>query len=420
MRGYTDITQDPIAIGNERGTDYVLDSTYLVRSGRLKVTAKLHNVKTGAVDVVSKYEDKDTDVYAAGPNVAAQIAHDLLIKLNLAEVDRGTESEEAWLSYLQGMILSNKRTVEDAEIAVDEFNKAIRLDPNYPRAYMGLAHALQTIYTNGGARDKYCEPAYEAEKKALALDPNLGDAMVMMATNRKICWYEIPESEELYKRAIAMDPNSAHVRRFYAVNIASEGRFPEALEHLRIARELEPNNPFNEKLVGRVLFQARRYDEAIESCIKSKDLVPEVEQSSFIYMSYEMKKDYDKAFEWLLFVKREDGENEDELNEWRRIYAESGWHELLKRRLERALEEEKTTDKINKRARLLEEITSLLVELGDYDRAFEYMEKAATSYSLYGGQMLVDPYLDPVRSDPRYKAILAKTWNSHGGDYSVY
>jgi Flp pilus assembly protein TadD len=317
------------------------------------------------------------------------------------------------------MNLSNKRTVEDGELAVIEFNNAIRLDPNYARAYMGLAHALQTIYTNGGARDKYCPPAFEAEQKALELEPNMGDALAMMATNRKICWYEIPESEELYQRALAVDPNSAHVRRFYAVNISSEGRFDEALEHLRIARELEPNNPFNEKLVGRVLFQARRYDEAIAACIKSKDLVPEVEQTSFIYMSYEMEGDLDKAFEWFLYIKQMENESEEDLNAWRQTFADSGWHGVLERRLERALEAEKTTDRVNERARLLEEITTLLVQLHHYDRAFKYMEKAALSYSLYGGQMLVDPYLDPVRSDPRYKAILAKTWNSHGGNWGT-
>ena len=315
------------------------------------------------------------------------------------------------------MILSNKRTVEDAEKALDEFNNAIRLDPNYAMAYMGLAHALQTKHTNGGERKELCSPARDAEKKALELDPTLGDAMGFLATNRMLCTWEITEAEAEYRRAVELSPNSANVRRFYAVNITNEKWFDEALEHLRIARELDPNNPFNEKLIGRVLFFARRWDEAIEQSIKAKALVPEAEQTSFVYMSYEMKGDLEKAFEWFLIVKSLDGESEEDLNNWRQTYADSAWQGVLRRRLDRDLEDEKTVDNINKHARLLEEITTLSVQLGEYDRAFEYMNKAADSYVLFSGQMPVNPYLDPVRSDPRYKAIMARTWNSHGGNW---
>jgi len=420
MRTYTDVTQDPIAIGQERGTDYVLESNYLTNGGRLQVTANLFNVSTGSVDAIFKYEGGDTDLYAAGRNVAAKIVPDLLARLNLAAVvpgNLGTDNEDAWRSYVQGMILSNKRTVEDAEKGIDEFNNAIRLDPNYAMAYMGLAHAIQTKLTNGGKREELCGPAREAEKKALELDPTLGDAEVMLATNRMLCTWEIAEAEEEYQRAVKLSPNSAHVRRFYAVNITNEKRFDEALEHLRIARELDPGNTFNERLVGRVLFFARRWDQAIEQSIKVKELDPEAEQTSFVYMSYEMKGDLEKAFEWFLVVKQLDGESEENLNAWRKTYAESGWQGVLRRRLERSLEDEKTVDNINKRVRLLEEITTLSVQLGEYDRAFDYMNKAVDSYVLFGGQMPVNPYLDPVRSDPRYKAIIARTWNSHGGNW---
>jgi tetratricopeptide (TPR) repeat protein len=119
---------------------------------------------------------------------------------------------------------------------------------------MGIAHALQTVLTNGGERVKLCGPAREAEKMALELDPNMGDALVMLATNRRLCTWEIAEAETEYRRAIDVSPNSAHVRRFYAVNLANEKRFDEALDHLRVAQQLEPNNSFNERLVGRVLF----------------------------------------------------------------------------------------------------------------------------------------------------------------------
>ncbi|MFL6469087.1 MAG: winged helix-turn-helix domain-containing protein [Pyrinomonadaceae bacterium] len=415
MRRYTDITQDPIAIGNERDTDYVLDSTYLVHNGRLLVTSYLYNVKTGlVVDKPFKYEFGNTDIYALGSSVAAKIVPNLLAKLNLAEIDRGTAIEEAWRSYLQGMILSNKRTVEDAEKGIDEFNNAIRLDPNYAMAYMGLAHAIQTKLTNGGARGELCGPARAAEEKALELDPTSGDAMVFLATNQMLCTWDIEAGHKYYQRALETSPDSANVRRFYAVNIVNEKRFDEALDHLTKAQELDPNNPFNEKLIGRALFFARRWDKAIDQSIKAYDLVREAEQTSFVYMAYEMKGDFENAFKWFLIVKDLDGENEADLNAWRETYADTGWPGVLRRRLERAVEDEKTVEDVNKSARLLEEITTLSVQLRDYDRAFEYMNKAVDRYVLFSGQMPVNPYLDPVRSDPRYKAIMARTWNSHG------
>jgi DNA-binding winged helix-turn-helix (wHTH) protein/TolB-like protein len=419
---YIDSDQDALAVGKEREADYVIDSNYVSNGGKLQVTMNVINVRTQSVDFSFPYIGDDTDLYAAGPRVAAKIVPQILAKLDLPAAspgDHGTKNEQAWKHYYWGIVLTNRRNVEDAEKGVDEFNHAVRLDPGYAQAYVGLARALQTIYLNGGERDKYCPPAFDAEKKALELQPNLGSAMAAMAENRKICWYEIPESEELFQRALGLSPGSPVPRRAYAVNIATEGRFDEALEYLKVAQELEPNSIFGEKLIGRVLFQSRRYDAAIEQGIKVWQVDQEPEQASFIYMSYEMKKDFDNAFNWLLIVKQKDGESEDELNLWRTIYDQSGWQGLLKRRLERALEEEQTTVDINKHARLLEEITSLSIELGDYDLGFVYMEKAALGYGLYGGQMLVDPFLDPIRSDPRYKAILAKTWNSHGGNYSV-
>ena len=416
-RGYTDLTQDPVAIGKEREVDYVLESNYLVSGGRLQVTANLVNVRTGSVDFIFKFDGSD-DRTAAGQNVAARIVPDILAKLNLADTPRGTENEEAWKSYLQGMILSNKRTVEDAEKAVEEFNVAIRLDPRFARAYMGLAHAIQTILVNGGERAKLCAPAREAEIKALELDPGSGDALVMLATNRRYCDFDITESMKEYRRAVELSPNSAHVRRFCAVNISTiDGMFNEALEHLRVAGELDPHNPFNVKLLGRVHFFARNYDQAIEHSIKAKDLVEEAEQTSFVYMSYELKGDLEKAFEWFLVVKKMEGESDDDLNAWRSTYAESGWQGVLRRRLERALEAEKTETKINKRVRLLEEITTLSIQLGDYDRGFEYMNKAVDSYVLFAGQMRTNPYLDAVRLDPRYKELMARTWNRYGGNY---
>ena len=420
MRAYTDLTQDPMAIGKERGTDYVLESNYLAASGRLQVTSNLINVKTGAVDATFKYEGNDTDLYAASRNVCVKIVPAILAKLNLEAVVpgiRGTENEKAFRSYLQGMILVNKRTVEGAEKGIEEFNNAIRLDPNYAMAYMGRAHAIQTKLTNGGEPAKYCGPALEDEKKALELDPTLGDAMMMLAKNRELCSWEIEESEALYQRSLQLSPNSAFVRQFYAVSIAGRYRFDEALDNLRVARELDPRNTFNERLWGRVVFQARRWDEAIDQGIKVLEVDPEAEQTSFIYMSYEMKGDLEKAFEWFLVVKQLEGESEADLNAWRTVYAESNWQGVLRRRLERALDAEKTVNDINRRARLLEEITTLSIQLGQYDQAFEYMNKAADSYVLFAGQMPVNPYLDPVRNDPRFKAIMARTWNRHGGNW---
>jgi DNA-binding winged helix-turn-helix (wHTH) protein/tetratricopeptide (TPR) repeat protein len=417
---YMGLTQDPVAAGKERATDYVVDANYVANNGRLQVTANVINVSTQSVDWSILYVGSATDLYAAGPKVADKIVRELLAKLNLPAVvtgNQGTQNEEAWQSYYQGMILSNKRTVEDAEKAVDEFNKAIRLDPNFAMAYMGLAHAIQTKITNGGDPKELCAPAREAETKALEIDPDSGDAWVMLATNRMLCTWEIDQAEQDYRRAVEMSPNSAHVRRFYAVNIVNEKRFDEALEHLRVARELEPNNPFNERLRGRALFFARRWDEAIEQSKKVREVDPEAEQTSFIYMSYEMKGDIENAFKWFLDVKSLEGQSDQDLDAWRKIYAESGWQGILRRRLERALEDEKTEKEINRHARLLEEITTLSVQLEQYDQAFKYMSKAADTYVLFAGQMPVNPYLDPIRSDPRYKAIMARTWNSHGGNW---
>jgi DNA-binding winged helix-turn-helix (wHTH) protein/TolB-like protein len=110
-RDYTELTAEPVEVGKERGADYVLDSNYILNGGRLQVTSYLIKRQDQIRRKTLEYKGGDTDLYAAGPNVAGKIVPDLLAKLNVAATvrgNRGTENEDAWRSYLQGMILSQQ------------------------------------------------------------------------------------------------------------------------------------------------------------------------------------------------------------------------------------------------------------------------------------------------------------------------
>ncbi|MDQ3712412.1 MAG: hypothetical protein M3388_09360, partial [Acidobacteriota bacterium] len=179
-RQYTDVGQDPIAAGKEQNVDYVLASNYQIADGKIRITSQLINVRSGLVEEVFKDEQNDSSIFAVQDAVAANFVKPLLERLNREpnniSAKRYTTNEEAYRLYLLGTALADKRSRKDAEKAIEYFEQAVKLDPNYAPAYAGLANAHTAISMMRGNPHEQYPKAKAAIDKALAIDDNLAEA----------------------------------------------------------------------------------------------------------------------------------------------------------------------------------------------------------------------------------------------------
>ncbi len=175
-RKYSDVAQDPIAAGKEQQVDYVLASNYQLAGGKIRITSQLFNVATGQIEETYPITKDASDLFAMQDAIADEVGNKLLARFATTSgspgAKRGTNNEEAYRLYLQGTAWANKRTREGARTAVEYFEKAVHLDPNYALAYARLASAEKAL--NPG-NDSY--PKVKAAiEKALAIDDNLAEA----------------------------------------------------------------------------------------------------------------------------------------------------------------------------------------------------------------------------------------------------
>jgi DNA-binding winged helix-turn-helix (wHTH) protein/tetratricopeptide (TPR) repeat protein len=408
IRQYQDLNEDAVAIGRIQKVEYVVDSNYLIEGGRIRVTLRLINVGSGAVEETLREESDDvSDVMTNIDSISKKFGNELIARLRVRasdiDLERSTTNEDAYRHYLQGMYLTDKRIREDAEKAITEFESAIRLQPDYARAWVGLAYAQTTVKVNDGDADVMCPGALDSAQHALSLDPNLAEAYTIIGMNQHSCTMDQSAADAFHRRAVELAPNSSFVHRFYGIFLSHMGRADEAIREIKTAIDLDPNLPFNEKQLGRFFFLARRYDEAIVQLKKVRELDPrDPEQLGYLFMSYQFKGDYDQALEWFLVRESVNGAGEPQMDLWKATYRDSGWEGVLKARLERAEQKEKTG------ANNFAEIASLAAQVGDKDKAFAYAAKAISQRRLFTSQFFVDPTLDPLRSDPRYGDLLKR------------
>lgn len=400
--------QDPALVGREQKVDYVVVSSYTLAGGRLRVASDIYNVKTGSVEETLYYDRVVADVYGAGDIVAEAFSEKVLAKLNLDPIEpaanRRTKSEKAWNHYVYGSMLNNKRIKEDSEKAAAEFENAVRIDPDFAEAYVGLAHAHEASFINGGVKSVHCPPMTEAVDRAIALAPNLGEAYTMKARNLRMCFGDRTSPTGLHDKAAELAPNSAFVRRFRGIHFMNQGKSDEALAELKTALDLEPTVPWTEKLIARALYFAGRYAEAIEQLKKTTQLDPlDAEQPEYMMMCHALKGDVAQAFEWFLVMEVTKNTSQGEIDSFKRVYSESGWPGVLRARLERAENSERAGGKN------YGELASLAAQVGDNDKAFLYLEKREAGEKVEPtiGNLRQEPTFDPLRSDPRFERLLA-------------
>jgi len=404
-RKYSDINQDPIAAGREQQVDYLLASNYQIANGKIRVTAQLFNVANGQIEETYKSEKDSSDIFAMQDAIAGEVGNILLTRFattsNNPAAKRGTTNEEAYWLYLQGRNLTYSPSAENARKGIEYFEQAIRLDPNFARAYAAMAHAYiaSAMLRYGSPREEF-EKAKQAVTKALELDNNFGEGFAVAGQLKFYYEWNYPAAEKDLLRALELEPNSDLAHKEYATFLAARGRFNEAVAEINTALEIDPNSLIIQGYRGRILFLARRYDEAI---LQFKQIfeVNEKSEMGWLYTSYQLKgDDAAGAYEW--FMKSQKQKNPERLELFQNAYKTSGWRGVRQKELE--------LDKLNEKKPSANYYTMArqYALLGDKEQAFEYLNKAIEKRQGQMFQLNVEPPFDILRDDPRFDELVKR------------
>jgi TolB-like protein/Tfp pilus assembly protein PilF len=403
---YKGQSSDPQKVGRDLGVEAVLTGKVLHRGDTLIAQVDLVNVSDGSELWGQQY--KLSDALAVQEEIAMEISANLRLKLSGEQQSRVTkhytENPEAYQLYLKGRFYWNKRTGEALKKAIEYFNQAIEKDPTYALAYAGLADAyvLSSFLSTDSPQEAFAK-AKAAAKKALELDETLAEAHTSLASALSLYDWNFPESNREFQRAIELNPNYATAHHWYGgTNLAALGRVDEAIAEMKRAQELDPLSLIINADLGEAYFEARQYDRSIEQLRKTVEM-----DQSFYYahyhlgMAYEMKGSLSDAITEYYKARQLDDDP--------RVLAFLGHAFAASGKRDDAL---KTLEQLKEisRQRYVQAYSFAIIYagLGEKDKAFQWLERSYQEHAPRMIRLKVDPFLDNLRSDPRFDDLLRR------------
>jgi DNA-binding winged helix-turn-helix (wHTH) protein/TolB-like protein/Tfp pilus assembly protein PilF len=408
IRKYSSLDQDPMAAGQEQQVDAVLEGSLHREGDKVRVTARLIDVRDGSSLWSDHYDEYFTDIFTAQDSISEKIAKALAPELTGAErtrlAKRYTESTEAYQAYVKGRYFMDKRTEEGFQKAIEYFQKAIEKDAKYALAYAGLADCHRFLGGYGILPPKETYPkAKAAAMKALALDDQIAEAHTVLAVAKARYDWDWAGAEKDFKRALELNPGYAGAHQWYAVfSLVIAEKFDDAIAEVKRAQELDPLSLNTGVKVAIVNYFARRFDQSIEQSGKLLEMDPRFIQTyEFLGRAYEQKGRYEEAIAAFHEALKLRSDYTHCLGPLGRAYAVSG----------RQIEARKILDQLKGLSRrryvMPYHIATIYAALGDKDQAFAWLQKAYDERDDRLMFLKVDPFWDSLRSDPRY-AILVR------------
>ena len=396
---------DPLEIGRKLAVRAVL-------TGRVVQHADTVNIQTELIDVDKEsqlwgeqYNRSISDLLAVQSDISKVISAKLRLKLTGEEEQQLTKRysppPEAYQAYLKGRYYFFQHKEESHRKAIDSFNQAIKLDPNYAQAYAGLASVYTEISSSYLPPTEAMPKAKEAVQRALTLDGSLAEAHVALA---EVHWWgdwDFPAAEQEFKRAIELNPNEPTVYVEYANFLARLGRTNEAIALSNRALQLDSVSPFINSNVASIFYFAHQYDRVIEQANKMLDMDHNSTQAhAWLGYGFLQKGLYEQAIPEM--QKAFDPQSGDGLAQLGYAYAVAGRKsEAFKALAElQALSSRKYFSPVR--------IARIYVGLGDKERAFEWLEKGYAGRSDHLTQLKTDPAFDSLRSDPRFADLVRR------------
>jgi len=392
-------------IGNELGVDYVLEGSVREAGSRVRVTAQLIRV-SDQMHVWSQSFDRSLkDAVELQSDVAQAIARRIDVGLGERRAARQQAAQvdwEAYSAYLKGrhLLLDNK-TDATVAVALQYFQRAIELDPNFALAYAGLADAYGEQADADQPSEKALALSKQAALRALAINPDLPEAHVSLADVLFFNEWKWAEADREYKRALQLKPTYEEGHHSYSHYLTLAGRHGEAIEESQLLLRLDPLSSHMNAHLGAAYLRAGRFDEAVTQLKKTIALDPNYMRAYlFLGVVYESQKLYPEAIAALKKAVSLAGETLEGQAKLARVLIESGDKKeglLMLKHLEMEAQRRFVSPV---------ELASIYTALGDHEKALTLLENALQQHNVRLLFIHQGHEFDPLRNSPRFLRIL--------------
>jgi TolB-like protein/DNA-binding winged helix-turn-helix (wHTH) protein/tetratricopeptide (TPR) repeat protein len=406
VRSIIGLAADPVAAGRRLEVQALVTGEIHRIADKVVVTVQLLDSSTGAAVWSGSFNADSSSIFSVEDSISQQVASALLPQFGMNSIKRSpgpdTTRPEAYEKYMQARFFATTRTRTSLAKAVSLLNEAIRIDPNYARAYAALAdcYQLQGFYEFVPPAEGYPN-AKVAALKALSLDNSLAEAHVSLLSTLSDYDRDWPGVEREFKAAIAIDPNYAVAYQYYGYALLGMGRGEQALAVMKQAALLDPVSPSIQTSLAWAYYLLRQDEQAVDQCHRILGLYPDfvpahqllgivyghmnLDQRSFAELNQSETLEKDSVITPILV--------DYEL-------ARSGKRDEAARRLNYLLAKTHGASVPDYY------LAAVWTAIGDKQKAFAALERAVQRHSNWVIYLHYDPRFDDLRSDPKFQALL--------------
>ena len=396
-------------VGRELGSDYVVVGS-VRRSGpgsrRVRITLELLRAADELQLWSTTYDRVIDDVFDVQSDIAGQVVDKLGVTLAEGErrrlSARPATNHEAYALYLKGRYYWNKRTDRDIQTALGYFQQATDLDPGYSLAWVGIADTWISRGWYGRLAPRETFPqAKHAVMQALQFDSTLAEAHASLAHIHLEYDHDWAAAEREYRRAIELNPAYAIAHHWYGGFLSAMGRHDEALREAETAQRHDPLSPIIQTWVGLRHYFAGRNERAIDELRKALEI-----ERNFAPAHWHLGMAYEQTGRYAEGVA--EAERALALDQGSLLYLASAGHAYA--RAGRMREARATLARLADAARTRHvsayHLAAVHLALGDTTAALASLDRALEERSPWMGYLAVDPRFAPLRSQPRFRALI--------------
>lgn len=390
-------------IGRELGTGTLVEGSVRKAGNRIRVTVQVINANNEEHLWASNYDNSLDDIFAVQAEIADKVSRSLSASIpsskRVVEVSRDTNNITSYTHFLRAEQLMNEGSADSMKEALELFNHAIELDPNFARAYVGMGN----VYAQLGMRSRLSREEAASgmrlgARKALQLDPNLAEAHALASF---LGWADDDHdlSEKEAKKALELNPNLSEVHVSLSRVMMSKGYPQSAIKALEKAYSLDPLSGEVIRHLALMLSWTGKDSEAFELLKRNSKIAP-FESHLGLAEYFIGKKDYAKAEEEVGIL--ENISPSDFNTVYFRAYLQAASRD--KQGLDQALVRFERSFRSG--ATYERNLGYIKYLLGDIDGFFEAMFRSQEGHTLDPMRMRYSPIFEKAREDQRYRKLL--------------